>query len=75
LSTIFDKAKKIAGVDKRFHDLRGTAVTKYSMLGFSDEDIAYFVGMNQATVKSIIHVYLDRKRVMKAKIIQMNERK
>lgn len=75
LSSTFERAKKAVGINKRFHDLRGTAVTNYALMDFSQEDIAYFIGMNQSTVKEIIHVYLDRKRVMKAKIIQMRAHK
>jgi integrase len=43
--------------DLRFHDLRGTAVTRLSLAGCTDQEIAAITGHNEADVARIIRVY------------------
>lgn len=58
--TSWGNAKKKAGIDKHFHDLRGTAATKLHGI-FSNADIALILGWEQSRVDRIIDHYVSRK--------------
>lgn len=54
------KATTRAGLDDadlRFHDLRGTAVTRLSLAGCTDQEIAAITGHSETDVARIIRVY------------------
>lgn len=63
-STIFNRTKKEAKVDKRLHDVRGTFVTWLALAGLTDEQIARIVGWSEKKVADIRRRYVDEKRVM-----------
>jgi integrase len=76
-STVFNKAKRAAGMadaDLHFHDLRGTAATRFYVAGLSERVIAEIMGWSEAQVATIIRRYVDRSAATKAVIRQLNAR-
>lgn len=60
LSTEFHKARAKAGIEgKRLHDLRGTAATKFMQGGFSEAQIAAFLGWKESQLRQMRAVYID----------------
>lgn len=55
------------GFDRKFHDLRGTFVTRLAIAGFTDSEIADVIGWTAERVASIRARYVDRARVAKAR--------
>lgn len=72
LTSTFNRAKKAIGIDKRFHDLRGTAVTRFYALGFQDDEVADLAGWNLASVRAIKKKYVSRQAVNAARIVRLN---
>ena len=75
--TAFDRAKKKAGLDARdlhFHDLRGTACTRFYVAGLSERVIGEIMGWEEETVAKIIRRYVDRSAATRAIIRQLNKR-
>jgi integrase len=70
----FDKAKKAAGLDLHFHDLRGTAVTRFYNAGLSKQVIGEIMGWSEESVERIIRRYVDRTAATRAVIAQLNKR-
>jgi integrase len=63
LASAFYKAKLKAGMkdrDLNFHDLRGTAATKFYVAGLGKRVIAEVLGWSEDQVEGIIHRYVDR---------------
>jgi integrase len=76
--TAFNRAKIAAGMNDRdmhFHDLRGTAVTKFYIIGLSERVIAEIMAWEEAHVTKIIRRYVDRAAATKELIRQINERR
>ena len=74
----FNKAKIGAGLEDRdlhFHDLRGTAATRFYVAGLSERVIAEIMGWEEEHVARIIRRYVDRSAATKAIIAQLNERR
>ncbi len=74
----FNKAKIAAGIAERdlhFHDLRGTAATRFYVAGLSERVIAEVMGWEEEHVARIIRRYVDRSAATKAMIAQLNERR
>ena len=74
----FNRAKIAAGMDDRdlhFHDLRGTAATKFYIAGLSERVIAEIMAWEEEHVEKIIRRYVDRAAATKAIIRQLNEAK
>jgi integrase len=70
----FNKAKIAAGMaDLHFHDLRGTAATRFYVAGLSERVIAEIMGWEEEHVARIIRRYVDRSAATKAIIRQLNE--
>jgi integrase len=70
----FNTAKKNAKIgDLHFHDLRGTAATKFYIAGLSIRVIAEIMAWDEESVKKIIHRYVGRQAATKAMIEQLNE--
>jgi integrase len=72
----FVEAKRRAGLTDRnlhFHDLRGTAATRFYTAGLSERVIAEIMGWEEDHVARIIHHYVDRSAATKAIIAQLNE--
>lgn len=75
--TAFNRAKIAAGMNERdlhFHDLRGTAVTKFYVSGISERVIAEIMAWEEEHVAKIIRRYVDRAAATKALIRQINEK-
>lgn len=74
----FNKAKVAAGLadcDLHFHDLRGTAATRFYNAGLSERVIAEIMGWEEEHVARIIRRYVDRTAATRAIIAQLNERR
>jgi integrase len=72
----FNKAKKeadIADKDLHFHDLRGTAATKFYVAGLSIRVIAEILAWSEDQVNRIIRRYVARAAATKEAIRQLNE--
>jgi integrase len=72
----FDQAKKAAGLcdrDLHFHDLRGTAATRFYVAGLPERVIAEMLGWEEDHVAHIIRRYVDRSAATRA-IIQALDR-
>jgi integrase len=74
----FDTAKKKAGIadkDLHFHDLRGTAVTKFYVAGLPVRVIAEILAWSEDQVERIIRRYVGRAAATKEAIRRLNEAK
>ena len=74
----FNRAKIAAKLDDRdlhFHDLRGTAVTKFYVAGIPERAIAEIMAWEEETVSRIIRRYVDRAAATKNLIAIMNRKK
>jgi integrase len=72
----FNKAKIAAGMadtDLHFHDLRGTAATRFYVARLPERVIAEIMGWEEEHVARIIRRYVDRTAATKAIIRQLNE--
>jgi|SRR5262249_29838931 len=72
----FNTAKNdagIAGKDLHFHDLRGTAATKFYIAGLPVRVIAEILAWSEDQVERIIRRYVARAAATKAVIQQLNE--
>lgn len=75
--TAFNRAKIAAGMNDRnlhFHDLRGTAVTKFYIVGIPERVIAEIMAWEEDHVAKIIRRYVDRSAATKALIRQLNRK-
>ena len=62
---MFNEAKRKAGDGQHnlhFHDLRGTAATRFYVAGLSERVIAEILGWTEESVAKIIRRYVDRIR-------------
>jgi integrase len=79
LSSSFADAKKVAwppaGRDLHFHDLRGTAVTKFYIGGLDIRVIAEMMAWEEDHVAKIIRRYVNRSAAIKDTIRRLNEAK
>jgi integrase len=76
-STLFIRAKQaadMADTDLHFHDLRGTAATRFYLARLDERTIAEIMGWTEASVSNIIRKYVDRSAATKAVILQLNKR-
>jgi integrase len=72
----FNTAKHDAGIadkDLHFHDLRGTAATKFYVAGLKIRVIAEILAWSEDQVERIIHRYVARGAAIEATIRQLNE--
>jgi integrase len=70
----FVAAKKAAGIrNLHFHDLRGTAATRFYLAGLPIRVIAEILGWSEDQVERIIRRYVARGAATKAAIRQLNE--
>jgi integrase len=74
LETPMEKSR-LAERDLHFHDLRGTAATKFYIAGLSIRMIAEIMGWDEEYVEKIIRRYVDRQAALKAAIRQIDEAK
>lgn len=59
LSKAIQAAADAAGVDRRTHDLRGTAATRYALAGLDDEEIAAAMGWSAKEVVRLRRIYVS----------------
>ena len=74
--TAFNRAKIGAGLNDRdlhFHDLRGTAATKFYIAGLPIRVTAEILAWSEEQVERIIRRYVGRSAATKAAIQQLNE--
>ncbi len=74
--TAINRAKIAAGIHDRnlhFHDLRGTAATRFYIAGLSERVIAEIMGWEEDYVSKIIRRYVGRSAATKAIIRQLNQ--
>lgn len=74
--TAFNRAKIASGIsakDLHFHDLRGTAATKFYTAGLSIRVIAEILAWSEEQVERIIRRYVARGAATKAAIKMINE--
>ena len=70
----FHQAKNAAGLDRlHFHDLRGTAATRFYAAGLSIRTIGEILGWTEDNVEKIIRKYVARGTATRAAIRQLNE--
>src|SRR5204863_5419648 len=72
----FNKAKIAAGMkdsDLHFHDLRGTAATRFYLAHLSERAIAEIMAWEEEHVAKIIRRYVGRAAATQALIRQLNE--
>jgi integrase len=77
LSTAMQRAKAAAKWENRdlhFHDLRGTAATRFYIAGISIRVIAEVMGWEEEHVEKIIRRYVGRQAATRALIEQLNKR-
>lgn len=67
------KGAKLKERDLHFHDLRGTAATRFYLAGLSERVIAEIMGWEEDYVAKIIRRYVDRRAAVQATIRQMRE--
>jgi integrase len=75
-ATVFVRVKTAAGMgdrDLHFHDLRGTAATRFYNAGLSVRVIAEIMGWDEDHVSKIIRRYVGRSAATKALIQQLNK--
>jgi integrase len=73
----FADAKLEAGIADRnlhFHDLRGTAATKFYLAGMDKREIAEIMGWEESHVEQILRRYVDRSAATKDLIRRLNEK-
>ncbi|RUU30398.1 site-specific integrase [Mesorhizobium sp. M6A.T.Ce.TU.016.01.1.1] len=78
LASSFSDAKKIAwpkGDDLHFHDLRGTAATKFYTAGLTEREIAEIMGWEEDHVSRIIRRYVSRGAAIKERIRKLDQAK
>jgi integrase len=76
--TAFNRAKIAAGMNDmnlHFHDLRGSAVTKFYVANLPVRAIAEIMAWEEDHVEKIIRRYVDRSAATKALIRQLNEKR
>jgi integrase len=75
--TAINRAKHAAGLEDRnlhFHDLRGTAATRFYVAGIPERVIAEIMGWEEEHVRKIIRRYVGRAAATKALIEKLNRR-
>jgi integrase len=75
LTQAFIRAAKDAEVSKAFHDLRGTAATRYIQSGFSSQEVATFLGWEHSRVDQILRRYVDPDRIAREAIERLEPRR
>ena len=73
----FNKAKIAAGLadrDLHFHDMRGTAATRFYLAELKPRAIAEIMGWEEEHVEKIIRRYVDRTAAIRATIAQLNKK-
>jgi len=76
LKTMWGQAMSASGIEgKHFHDLRGTAATKFCLAGLNDNQVAAIIGWKPNRVAEIRARYVDREMIVQGVIDQLAENK
>lgn len=78
LSSSFAAAKRTAwpdGDNLHFHDLRGTAATKFYLAGLTEREVAEIMAWEEDQVARIIRRYVGRSAAIKEKLRKLSEAK
>jgi integrase len=70
----FRPALDACGVDKHFHDLRGTAATRFFAAGLSVSEVARIMGWREAEAERIAERYTDRRAVVEGIAARLQQR-
>ena len=73
---MFVRAKKKAwpeGDNLNFHDLRGTAATKFYLAGLTEREIAEVMAWDEEYVARIIRRYVGRSAAIQERIKRLDE--
>lgn len=69
----WNKAVRKSGVDKHYHDLRGTAATKLYLANFSIREIAALMAWEEKYVEAIINRYVRRDEIIRDMVRRLDE--
>lgn len=69
----WNRAVTRAGIDKHFHDLRGTAATAFYRAGFTSREIAEVMTWSEKAVESLIDRYVKRDELLLDRIRRLDE--
>jgi len=69
----FIRAKNKAGIDKHFHDLRGTAATRMFLAGLTVREISEIFTWSEDQVERLINVYVKKDELLKDRIRRIDE--
>lgn len=69
----WQRAVKRSGVDKHFHDFRGTAATKFYLAGLSIKEIAGILAWSETHAERIIDTYVRRDELLRDRIRRLDE--
>lgn len=70
----WSKACEKAGIDElHFHDLRGTAATRFYRAGLTPREIAEIMGWSEEYVDSLINRYVKKDELLKDRIRRLDE--
>lgn len=69
----WNKAVTRAGIDKHFHDLRGTAATALYRAGFTSREIADVMTWSQAGVEQLVDRYVKRDELILDRIRRLDQ--
>lgn len=69
----FMRYKNKAGIDKHFHDLRGTAATKMFLAGLTIREIAEMFTWGEDQVERLINIYVRKSELLMDRIRRIDE--
>ena len=76
LQTMWGRAMTKSKVEgKHFHDLRGTAATKFCLVGLTDNEIAAIIGWSPTRVAEIRAHYVDKEMIVQGVIDKIAQNK
>ncbi len=61
-----------AKIAKHFHDLRGTAATRFYIAGLTTREIAVILGWSDKRVEELIDRYVKKDELLKARIVKLD---
>lgn len=67
--------KAVDGKGLHFHDLRGTAATRFHLAGLTNREIAEIMAWDESQVEKIIRRYVGRKAITEGIIRRLNQTK
>ena len=69
----WNDAVKAAGIDLHFHDLGGTAATRFYLAGFSIREIAELMTWSEDRVERLIDRYVKRDEILRDRIRRLDQ--